>query len=45
MTYLLDTNACIALVNGSPPLPRPRLEHAIKHGDSVAVPVVAAFEL
>ncbi len=44
MTYLLDTNVCIALINGSPPQVRPRLEQAIKRG-SVAVSAVAAFEL
>jgi tRNA(fMet)-specific endonuclease VapC len=45
VTYLLDTNACIALINGSPPAVRPRLEQAIKQGNTVAVPAVAAFEL
>jgi tRNA(fMet)-specific endonuclease VapC len=45
MIYLLNTNACIALINGTPPHVRLRLEQAIKQGDSVAVPTVAAFEL
>ncbi len=45
MNYLLDTNACIALINGSPPLVRPRLEQALKDGASVAVSAVVAFEL
>ena len=45
MIYLLDTNACIALINGSPPQVRRRLEQAVDGGDSVAVPAVAAFEL
>jgi tRNA(fMet)-specific endonuclease VapC len=43
--YLLDTNACIALVNGSPPSVRPRLEQVLKDGASVAVSAVVAFEL
>jgi tRNA(fMet)-specific endonuclease VapC len=45
VNYLLDTNACIALINGSPPLVRPRLERALKDGASVAVSAVVAFEL
>jgi tRNA(fMet)-specific endonuclease VapC len=43
--YLLDTNACIALINGTPPNVRPRLERALKDGASVAVSAVVAFEL
>jgi tRNA(fMet)-specific endonuclease VapC len=43
--YLLDTNACIAVINGSPqPVPL-RLEQAVKRGEDVAVPAVPAFEL
>jgi tRNA(fMet)-specific endonuclease VapC len=45
VNYLLDTNACIALINGSPPLVRLRLEQALKDGVSVAVSAVVAFEL
>ena len=45
MIYLLDTNACIALINGSPEQVRLRLERAVEGGDSIAVPSVAAFEL
>lgn len=45
MNYLLDTNACIALINGSPPPVRQRLEQALKDGASVAVSAVVAFEL
>ena len=45
MSYLLDTNACIAIINGSPQRVRLRLEQAVKRGDDVAVPAVAAFEL
>ena len=45
MNYLLDTNACIALINGTPPNVRLRLEQALKDGASVAVSAVVAFEL
>jgi tRNA(fMet)-specific endonuclease VapC len=45
VNYLLDTNACIALINGSPAGVRPRLERALKDGASVAVSAVVAFEL
>jgi tRNA(fMet)-specific endonuclease VapC len=45
VNYLLDTNACIALINGTPPNVRPRLERALKDGASVAVSAVVAFEL
>jgi len=45
VNYLLDTNACIALINGSPTTVRPRLERALKDGASVAVSAVVAFEL
>ena len=45
MNYLLDTNACIALINGTPANVRPRLEQALKDGASVAVSAVVAFEL
>jgi tRNA(fMet)-specific endonuclease VapC len=45
VNYLLDTNACIALINGSPPHIRLRLEQALKDGASVAVSAVVAFEL
>jgi tRNA(fMet)-specific endonuclease VapC len=45
VNYLLDTNACIALINGRPPGVRPRLEQALEDGASVAVSAVVAFEL
>jgi len=45
VNYLLDTNACIALINGTPPNVRLRLEQALKDGASVAVSAVVAFEL
>jgi tRNA(fMet)-specific endonuclease VapC len=45
MRYLLDTNVCIALINGHPEQVRLRLEQAIKEGSVVAFPAIAAFEL
>jgi tRNA(fMet)-specific endonuclease VapC len=45
VNYLLDTNACTALINGSPANVRPRLERALKDGATVAVSAVVAFEL
>ena len=45
MSFLLDTNACIAIINDNPTQVRRRLEEAINRGDSVAVPAVAVFEL
>jgi len=45
LTYLLDTNACIALINGRPAQVRARLERALAGGATIAVPVVVLFEL
>ena len=45
MTYLLDTNVCIALINGSPQRVRNRLKRAASDGGAFAVPTVVAFEL
>lgn len=45
MIYLLDTNACIALINGRPAAVRARLRKALDAAAQVLVPVVAAFEL
>jgi tRNA(fMet)-specific endonuclease VapC len=45
VTYLLDTNACIALINGDPSSVRPRLAQVLKGRASVAVSAVVAFEL
>jgi tRNA(fMet)-specific endonuclease VapC len=45
MSFLLDTNACIALVNGQPASVRTRLAEALNRGASVWVSSVAAFEL
>jgi tRNA(fMet)-specific endonuclease VapC len=43
--YLLDTNACIALIECRPPQVRARLAGALKAGDQVLVSAIAAFEL
>ena len=45
MNYLLDTNACIALINGKPIAVRHRFEKAIEAGAQVNVSTVAVFEL
>jgi tRNA(fMet)-specific endonuclease VapC len=44
-TYLLDTNACIALINGAPASVRTRFAKAVNTGAEVLVPAVAVFEL
>jgi tRNA(fMet)-specific endonuclease VapC len=43
--YLLDTNACIALINGQPATVRARLHKATAGGDHVLVSSIAVFEL
>ena len=45
MTHLLDTNACIALINGRPAGVRTRFQKAIAGGATVFVPSIVAFEL
>ena len=45
MTYLLDTNVCIALINDKPAAVRVRFQKALAAGSEVLVPAVAAFEL
>ncbi len=45
MNYLLDTNACIALINGEPARVRHRMEAALRAGDTVSVSSVVLFEL
>jgi tRNA(fMet)-specific endonuclease VapC len=45
LSYLLDTNACIALINGKPASVRNRFQKAIDAGDIVHVSTIAAFEL
>jgi tRNA(fMet)-specific endonuclease VapC len=45
LNYLLDTNACIAVINGRPASVRVRLQKAVDTGAQVVVPTVVAFEL
>ena len=45
MDYLLDTNACIAVINGHPPAVRLRLEAAVTSGARILISSVALFEL
>ena len=45
MNYLLDTNACIALINGTPARVRHKMQSALEHGNKLFVPYVVAFEL
>jgi tRNA(fMet)-specific endonuclease VapC len=45
MNYLLDTNACIALINGKPPLVRAKFQKAADAGAQVFVSSIALFEL
>ena len=45
MTYLLDTNACIAQINGAPKEVRRRFQRAINKDATMLVSSVVAFEL
>jgi tRNA(fMet)-specific endonuclease VapC len=45
MGYLLDTNACIALINGSSEPVRKRFSRAVEAGEEMWVPAVSVFEL
>jgi tRNA(fMet)-specific endonuclease VapC len=49
MEYLLDTNVCIALINGgsggSSEAVRRRFEKAVESGETVGVPSVSLYEL
>jgi tRNA(fMet)-specific endonuclease VapC len=45
VNYLLDMNACIALINGKPAAVRARLAKAVDAGAQVLVPTVVVFEL
>ena len=45
MTYLLDTNAVIALLTNRRPVVRERLRRALAAGDTIAVPSIVLFEL
>ncbi len=44
MSYLLDTNACIAVMNGVPEV-RNRLDRTIRSGEAVYFSSIVAFEL
>ena len=45
MSYLLDTNACIALINGSPASVRSHFQKATAGGAQIYIPAVVTFEL
>jgi tRNA(fMet)-specific endonuclease VapC len=45
MPYLLDTNACIALINGKPSKVRVRFDEAREDGETVATSSVVVYEL
>ena len=45
MSYLLDTKACIALINGDPALVRARFKKVVDAGVPVLVPSIVVFEL
>lgn len=45
MNYLLDTNACIALINGEPAKVRTRFQKEIASEGAIFVPAIAVFEL
>jgi tRNA(fMet)-specific endonuclease VapC len=45
VSYLLDTNACIAVINGRPSAVRERLREAWNQGSRVSVSAIAVFEL
>jgi tRNA(fMet)-specific endonuclease VapC len=45
VSWLLDTNACIAIINGRPQGVRHRLRAALTRGEPVAVSSIALFEL
>jgi tRNA(fMet)-specific endonuclease VapC len=45
VSYLLDTNACIAIINGRPQGVRRRLRSALTRGEPVAVSSIVLFEL
>jgi tRNA(fMet)-specific endonuclease VapC len=45
LTYLLDTNVCIALINGNPVVVRQRFDEAVAQASAVQVSSIALFEL
>lgn len=44
-TYLLDTNACIALINGTPKDVRRRFQRAVARESVILLSSIVAFEL
>jgi tRNA(fMet)-specific endonuclease VapC len=45
MKYLLDTNACIAIINGDPAKVRSRFQIEVQRNSELFVSSVAAFEM
>jgi tRNA(fMet)-specific endonuclease VapC len=45
LTFLLDTNAAIALLNGRPAAVRERLRRAVTDGATIAISTIVLFEL
>lgn len=45
MTILLDTNACIALINRRPPIVRDRVGQARDRGERLTISSISLFEL
>jgi tRNA(fMet)-specific endonuclease VapC len=45
VSYLLDTNACIALINGSPASVRSHFQKATASDAQIYIPAVVTFEL
>ena len=45
MSHILDTNACVALINGKPPSVRAQFVRALGAGATFFVPSIVAFEL
>ena len=45
MSHLLDTNACIALINGRPAAVRHRLREVASWGEAIFVSTIVLFEL
>jgi tRNA(fMet)-specific endonuclease VapC len=45
LNFMLDTNACIALINGRPESVRRRFDRAISKNDEIATSSIVLFEL
>jgi tRNA(fMet)-specific endonuclease VapC len=45
LSYLLDTNVCIAAMNGRPVAVRERLDEVVAHRGKASISVVSIFEL